>query len=505
MQSSGNKAVHVEPEDIQSDDAQMFDLAPVSLWLEDYSGIKRLFDQWRQDGITDLRDHLRRNTECVAACSAAIRVIKVNRKTLTLFEADDLHHLTENLGRILRDAMFETHVEELAQMWEGRTDFASHTVNYTLSGRRLDLYLKGSILPGYETSWERVLLAIEDCTSRETARRHLAASEQYARGLFEHSPVSLWVEDFSGVKKLLDEVRSRGISDFRTFTDVHPEFVDRCISEVRVIDVNNHTLQLFAAPDRDTLLNSLSSVFREEMHRHFREQLIDLWEDKLFQRREVANYALDGSELHLHLQFSVFPGYEGDWSLVQVALTDITARKKAEAYLEFLGKHDVLTRLHNRSFYADELNRLERKAIAPVTIVIVDLNGLKAANDEMGHVAGDALLRRFGEVLLELVAPPWTACRIGGDEFAVLMPGGDEADGLTMMDDIHRLVEINNQFYGTTALSFSIGAATAARGERLESVVTRADTMMYAAKRAYYTNAENDRREPADGAASPAA
>jgi hypothetical protein len=65
------------------------------------------------------------------------------------------------------------------------------------------------------------------------------------------------------------------------------------------------------------------------MERSFREQLIDLWNGKLFQRREVLNYALDGSEVHVLLQFSVLPGHEHDWALVQVALTGIAARKKA--------------------------------------------------------------------------------------------------------------------------------------------------------------------------------
>ena len=116
------------------------------------------------------------------------------------------------------------------------------------------------------------------------------------------------------------------------------------------------------------------------MREQFREQLIDLWHGKTFQQREIVNYSLNGDELHLHLQFSVLPGHEHDWSLVQVALTDITARKKAEAYLEYLGKHDVLTKLYNRTFYADELNRLERKGPFPVTVIVVDLNGLKAVN-----------------------------------------------------------------------------------------------------------------------------
>ncbi|HZH50936.1 MAG TPA: sensor domain-containing diguanylate cyclase [Microvirga sp.] len=471
------------------DYAEMFELAPVSLWLEDYSGVRQLMEEWRRAGVADLREHLTKNPELVAACSACIRVVRVNRRTLSLFEAENLSHLVGNLDRIFRNDMLKTHIDELVQLWEGNTEFFSHTVNYTLSGRRLDIQLKGSILPGHEQNWGRVLVAIEDVTERETARRLLASSEEYARGLFEHSPVSLWVEDFSSVKRLLDEIRHRGIHDFRVFTDVHPEFVERCMAEIRVIDVNRHTLELFAAPDKPSLLRRLNDVFRDDMREHFREQLIDLWQGKIFQQREVVNYSLSGDELHLHLQFSVLPGHEHDWSLVQVALTDITARKKAEAYLEYLGKHDVLTKLYNRSFYADELNRLERKGPFPVTVIVIDLNGLKAVNDHLGHAAGDDLLRRAGEVLGKAVDKPNYAARIGGDEFAILLPGTDEREGAAVLDNIEKLVEINNQFYSGLALSFSMGAATSQPGERMESVVKRADLLMYEAKRSYYATA----------------
>src|SRR5262249_61944009 len=94
-----------------NDDAEMFDLAPVSLRVEDSSPIKRQCDAWRRAGVTDLRAYLRGDRSRVKACSDLIRVIKVNRKTLSLFEANDLPHLVENLGRILRDDMFTTHVD----------------------------------------------------------------------------------------------------------------------------------------------------------------------------------------------------------------------------------------------------------------------------------------------------------------------------------------------------------------------------------------------------------
>ena len=474
--------------------AKVFELAPVSLWLEDYSGVKALFDTWRRAGVTSLRDHLTGHPERVKECASRIRVLQVNHKTLSLFGAASLDHLVANLDRVFRDDMLLSHIEELIQLWEGKTEFSSDAVNYSLAGERLDIQLKATILPGFEHSWARVLLAIEDVTEREDARRLLAGSENFARGLFAHSPVSLWVEDFSGVKRLIDEVRAQGITDLRMFTDVHEEFVQRCISEIRIIDVNEHTLKLFGAPDKATLLNSLPVIMRDEMEPCFREQLIDLWDGKLFQQREVVNYTLDGTKLNLLLQFSVFPDRARDWSLVQVALTDITARKKAEAYLEYLGSHDALTKLSNRSFFVEELNRLERKGPWPVTIIMIDLNGLKAANDELGHAAGDSLLRRAGEVLNSIVDKPARAARIGGDEFALILPRVERAEGEAMMKVILDLVAINNEFYTDLPLSLSMGLATSERGERLEAVVKRADLEMLAAKREHYERTDTERR-----------
>ncbi len=232
----------------------MLDLAPVSLWLEDYSALKALFDRWRAEGITDLKALFRAEPSRIRACAEAIRILDVNAKTHDLFESRDLAHLVDNLGEVFRDDMLDTHGEEMIQLWNGKLEFANVSVNYSLTGRRIDIQMTGRVLAGFEHDWSRVLVAIEDVTERETARRNAAQSALYARGLFDHSPVSLWVEDFSTVKRLLDEVRDRGITDFRVFTDVHPEFVQRCMSEIRVIDVNQQTLDLFGPAEKIQLL-----------------------------------------------------------------------------------------------------------------------------------------------------------------------------------------------------------------------------------------------------------
>lgn len=467
-------------------DANIFELAPIAMWIEDFSGVKAQFDTWRAGGVTDLRSFLKEDVSRVAQCSARIRILKVNRKTLELFEAPDLDTLSGNLEKVFRDDMWETHINELSDLWEGKKEFVGATTNYTLAGRRLDIQLRGSVLPGYEETLGQVLVTTEDVTDREDARRAELENRRYAEGVFEHSPVSLWIEDFSSIRTLIEDVRARGIEDFRVFTDVHPEFVRQCMAEIRILDVNQATLDLFGAPDRQTLLMRQGDIFRDEMEKPFREQLIDLWDGRLFHSREVVNYALDGTVRHILLNFAVFPGNEYDWSRVQVALTDITARKKAEAYLEYLGKHDILTKLHNRAFYTDELNRLERKSLRPVSAIVIDLNGLKEANDERGHDAGDQLLRRFGEVLNSVVKPPHHATRIGGDEFAILMPGADHQAAVGMFETINEILKINNQFYSDAALSVSIGMATSEPGESMEALMKRADDAMYENKRTYY-------------------
>lgn len=475
--------------------AEMFDLAPVSLWLEDFSAVKAQFDQWRQEGVTDLRHFLREQPARVANCSRLIQVLRVNQRTLSLFGARNQDELVAALDQVFRDDMFAQHIEELGQLWDGQLRFESDTVNYTLQGTRLDIALKATVLPGHEGNWARVLLALEDTTERRRAERALRQSERYAKGLFEHSPVSLWVEDFSGIQRLLAEVRTQGVEDFRTFLDVHPEFVVRCMQEIRVIDINQQTLDMFRAPDKDTLLSKLECVFRDDMRPHFAEQLLDLWHGRLFQQREVLNYDLHGDKVHVYLQLSVLPGHEAEWDQVLVSLTDISARKKAEAYLEYLGQHDALTGLRNRAFFSDELNRLERRGPWPISVIVIDVNNLKLTNDENGHAGGDAQLRRLGEVLRKAVERPATASRIGGDEFALLLPATDARGAEHLIDQLHELIAVNNQFHGGIPLSVSIGRATSQDGERLEQLVHRADQEMYNAKRRHYARQDRDRRQ----------
>ena len=473
----------------------MFESAPISLWLEDYSALKALFDTWRAQGVVDLEAHLRHTPARVQQCSACLKVLKVNRQTLQVFAAHDQQELVARLPEVFRDDMFEQLIVELKYLWNGVLDYANQTVNYALNGRRIDVLIHVRVLQGHESSWDRVMVSLEDITERTEARHKLTQSEQYARDLFEYSPVSLWVEDFSRVKILMDEARAAGIVDFRVFLSVHPEFVSRCIEQVRVVDVNRHTLDMFAAKSKDELLAKLDIVFRDEMHDSFAEQLCDLWNGKTVQMREVVNYSLNGELINMHMQFSILATHESNWDLVLISLVDITARKKAEAYLEYLGKHDSLTRLRNRAFYVDELNRISRKGPWPLSILAMDLNGLKRINDAEGHTAGDALLRRTGEVLSSAAAgQPFCVARIGGDEFVALLPGSDERVAQGLKERIESMIDLNNQFYPGQKLSLAIGVASCSAASQVEAAVHAADQAMFLEKTRFYETSQRERR-----------
>lgn len=468
-------------------DSSIFDISPTPMWLEDYSAIKEQFNQWKDQGITNLQSFLEAHPEQVTQCAHKIKIVKVNQKTLQLFEAKNQKHLCQNLNVIFQKEMFDSHIKELVALWEGQTEFSSTTVNYTISGKKLDIKLRGAVMPGSEESLNQVLITTEDITDYQNARRLEEKNRQLAESRFIYSPASLWVEDFSRVKMRLDQLRQMGIDDFRTFLDVHTDFVNQCIEDIILLDVNQATLDLFKAPDKETLFKNLNKVFAKEIYQTFREQLIELWNGKIHHQREAINYALDGSIRNVLLQFTVFPGYEEDWSLVQVALTDITARKKAESYLEYLGKHDVLTKLFNRSFYTEEINRLERNILRPTSAVFIDMNGLKTINDQFGHDIGDGLLRRMGNILSRTIAnTSYTASRIGGDEFVLLMPAANEQMVESMIMTIEELLNIDNQYYSSQPISIAIGYATTNENESIDNMLKRADLLMYQKKKNYY-------------------
>lgn len=463
----------------------LFEYAPVSLWEEDYSGIKSFMDSLRASGVTDLAHYLNEHPQEIENSMRRIKVTHVNRETLKMFGAMSVAELTSNLDRIFRDEMQSHFRSELMALWNGGLEWSGDGVNYRLDGEALNIRLHWRILPECTSTWECVLVSIENITA-------LKQAETRFRNLFMHAPISLWEEDYSAIKQEFDELRAQGIQDLRTHLTSNPEAVDRFMGMIRVLDVNQKTLNLFQAPDKEILFANLDKVFRDEMRHHFTNELVDMWDGKTFYEREGVNFSLTGEPVHVQLAWTLMPGSEKDFSWVLVALQDITARKKAEEYLRYLGTHDVMTGLYNRAFFEETLQKLESKRQDPISVIIIDLNNLKPVNDVFGHHTGDKLIRRTAEVLVASVGKAYTTARIGGDEFIIIMPGAKLNEAEEMMERIQSLVVMNNKYYRDPELSLSLGAAVSEPGLSLEKVISNADNQMYQNKGLYHRRRKDD-------------
>ena len=464
----------------------LFEYAPISLWEQDFSAIKTFFDGLRKQGVRDLSHYLDEHPSQVGKCIALIKVADVNQQTLAMFGVGTKDEMLANLDKFFRDEMRVHFRDELLALWAGRLAWSGEGVNYTLSGQPLDILLLWRILPGSEETWRQVLVTIEDITARKQAERELAFSESRLRGMFENSPISLWEEDYSQIKELFIRLRAEGVNDLNEYLSLHPEAVEQCMGMIRVLDVNQQTLEMFGAQSKEELTHNLDKIFRDEMRAHFQKELTDLWDGKLSHEAEGINYTLGGDPLYVHLHFSVFPGHEQTLGRVLVALEDVTARHKAEEYLRYLGTHDVMTGLYNRAYYEEEMKRLGGGRQYPVSIIIADMDGLKNVNDSLGHQAGDKLIRRAAEVLKAGFRQEDVIARIGGDEFAVIMPVTEAPIAEEGSARVQTLIGLNNKFYGEPTLGISLGVSTGEKGSDLEQVMRAADDNMYREKRGHH-------------------
>lgn len=464
----------------------LFEYAPVSLWEEDFSGIKRLFDELRRQGIHTLEAHLVKHPEFGELCIRQMKVLRVNQQTLMMLQAGSQEELVGRLEEVFRDGMRHHFRSELLALWDGELAWSGEGVNYSLEGQAVEILLHWRILPGFEDTWERVLVTIENITARKQVERRL-------QSLFEASPDSLWEEDFSGVSSYFETLRRSGVTDLEAYLQEHPEAVIQCASLMKVRDVNQRTLEMFGAESKEQLLANLDKVFRDEMANHFAREMVDLWNGKLMYERDGINYSLTGEPVNIHLNLRVMPGHEQDFGWVLVAIQDITARKKVEEYLRYLGTHDVMTGLYNRLFFEETLQRLEKERLDPISVLITDLDGLKQVNDISGHQAGDSLIRRCAEVLKASFDEANMVARIGGDEFAVFMPGMDAQGAKEALGRIQALVELNNKYYREPELSLSLGVATSRRGLSLEKLISLADDAMYQDKGKHHRRRRNDK------------
>lgn len=152
---------------------------------------------------------------------------------------------------------------------------------------------------------------------------------------------------------------------------------------------------------------------------------------------------------------------------------------------------DPLTRLNNRRAFDRELRRLlcETGGREPLCLIFCDVDRFKQFNDDYGHLMGDRVLRRVGELLMEQTPANAIAARFGGEEFAVILPQTKPEQAHALAEQLrHRIeqlrVKLKNSDRVLDNITASFGIAGALPGDTLDSLLERADQGLYAAKRA---------------------
>lgn len=193
----------------------------------------------------------------------------------------------------------------------------------------------------------------------------------------------------------------------------------------------------------------------------------------------------NGKEVYLETLKTPYYDAAGNIRGIIGIARDITGRKKREEKIHYLNYHDVLTGLYNRSFFQEECKRLDTSRDIPLSVIIGDVNGLKLINDSLGHNEGDSLLKAIAEILKSCCRKSDIIARIGGDEFAVLLPNTDSDAVQTIVERIvntcseYPNIRENNVLYTNIAL----GCATKVSPEEsLDKIINLAEDLMYRRK-----------------------
>lgn len=166
---------------------------------------------------------------------------------------------------------------------------------------------------------------------------------------------------------------------------------------------------------------------------------------------------------------------------VLAIVRNITVRQKEQQLIMDLIYKDPLTGVHNRRYFDEFLDKIDREQFLPTSMFMIDVNGLKLANDAFGHLLGDKLLKLVSASIKNMIPEKAMLSRIGGDEFVIVLPNFTVQESLFMRNRLYK--EINSLKCEEAVVSVSIGFEVREKIERtLREVFVEAENHMFRRK-----------------------
>lgn len=315
-----------------------------------------------------------------------------------------------------------------------------------------------------------VLATIVDISHRKKAERLMQRAHELTQSIIHHSPFAIVATDLNG-----------------TIIAVSPA-LEKLLWYEREQLIHQHNAVMFVdTKELTSRAHALSEELAAELAPDFN-VLTAKAKRGIVEGEEWTFVRRDGSALPVNLTVTTLRDSSDEVTGFLLVAYDISEQKRANEYIKHIAHHDGLTGLPNRTLMQDRLEgyllRAQRQG-TKVGVFVLDLDHFKRINDSLGHMAGDQLLKEVAKRLQMLVRASDTVCRMGGDEFVVLLPDIKHARDVKILCNkiLQSLNEPVHAGINKIVVTPSIGVCLAPDdGTTTEQLLKHADIAMYHAK-----------------------
>ncbi|MFE3866497.1 PAS domain S-box protein [Flavobacterium sp. LS2P90] len=259
--------------------------------------------------------------------------LEINKQYCNLLGYSEQEMKKKNFQSVTHPDDLEEDLMNLEKLKEGKIREYSMEKRY-LTKKNAVIWTKLTVSPLWninETPTTHIAI-IEDISLKKEAEELIKKSETRFKSLFDDSPIPLWVEDFSKVKIYLQELGliNKTQETVYNYLNQYPGVLHKCISLVKVIDVNNSSLQLYEAETKEELTTDFAKLIDPSIFDDFKKQILVITqgEKQLINETKIKNFK--GEFRDIDLRWNVINGYEETLQRVIVSTEDITERKASE-------------------------------------------------------------------------------------------------------------------------------------------------------------------------------